>query len=68
MKEETVSTDSREVIEWRRKQEEIRQKKEVLHEALHEANMRTLKQQLQAGEITQMDYQVEELRSLIEPS
>ena len=66
--EEIKSTDSPEIIEWRRKREEIRQEKEALHAALHEANMRKLKKRLQAGDITQMDYQVEELRSLIEPS
>ncbi len=65
MKEETVSTDSREVIEWRRKQEEIRLEKEALHEVLHEATMRKLKKRLQAGEITKMEYQVRELQSLI---
>ena len=65
MSDKIQSTDSPEIIEWRRKQEEIRQEKEALHEARHEATMRTLKKRLQAGEMTKMDFQIGELQSLI---
>ena len=58
----TYSTDSKEVIEWRRKQEEIRQEKE----AQKGATINQLKQRLQAGEITKEECQVGELQALID--
>ena len=59
--EEIQSTDSPEVIEWRKEQEVIRLGKK----ARQEATMRKLKKRLKAGEITKMEYQVRELQSLI---
>ena len=62
MKEKIISTDSKEVIEWRRKQEEIRQEKE----AQKEATINQLKQHLQVGEITKEEFHLGELQAFIE--
>lgn len=57
-----ISTDSPELIKWRREQEAIRREKE----SHHEATISQLKQRLKAGEITQEEYDVGALQSYIE--